>query len=234
MHKPNGQRSMSITGFLPKLNYLINITLLKTSNPRVSRTLSIPPGVTFYDLHYAIEAAFGWGQADGGPDENHFPTFKVVHGNPHEAANYALMTAALRLELEPDDPDDELRDVASTTFHHILDDFRYREKFITYDYDGIAQYPHVIQVLGKSPDATNTMNFCIGGQGYTTLNAWSVTSDDGLVFKGGPSSWELDLGEVRARVEKCEEDRLIQERTEWGERQKTRIMARLQDYGDAP
>ena len=56
----NTDNLYSMSTWASTANWLIQVTLLKTSNAIVSRTLSVPASVTFFDLHHAIEAAFGW------------------------------------------------------------------------------------------------------------------------------------------------------------------------------
>lgn len=47
---------MSTDGSSP--SFILQVILLKISNPVVSRLLSVPPNATFETLHEAIEAAF--------------------------------------------------------------------------------------------------------------------------------------------------------------------------------
>ena len=82
-------------------NWLIQVTLLKISNRVVSRTLSIPASVTFFDLHHATEAASGWDGDDTTADygDEPFPLVKVVKGNPFRAEAYDLMPALFSMQL---------------------------------------------------------------------------------------------------------------------------------------
>ncbi|KAK3173097.1 hypothetical protein OEA41_006426 [Lepraria neglecta] len=175
---------------------LIQVTLLKVSNPVVSRTLSIPASVTFFDLHHAIEAGFGWDGDDTTADygDKPFPLVKVVKGNPFRAEEYDLMPALFSTQLgdEVDGiPGVECDDLEYANVHRILNDFRVREHYLIYDYHicGVNRYPHVIQRLGRMPDDYGNRITCVAGQGYTTLKAWSkrdYSAGKRSVSKGGP------------------------------------------------
>lgn len=41
-------------------NYILRIELREVENPKVIRTLSVPPSTTFHKFHYALCLAFGW------------------------------------------------------------------------------------------------------------------------------------------------------------------------------
>ena len=76
--------------------------------------------------------------------------------------------------------------------HSILDDFRFGEHHLIYDYRicGINGYPNVIQRLGRMPDDSGNVITCVARQGYANLKAWSkrdYSARKRSVFKGGPS-----------------------------------------------
>ena len=174
--------------------------------------------VTFFDLHHAIEATFGWEGDDTTADygDEPFLLVKVVKGNPFRAEEYDLMPALFSVQLgrEADGiPGVECGDLEYANVHRILNDFSFREHYLICDYHifGINRYPHVIQRLGRMQDDSSNRLTCVAGQGYTTLKAWSkrdYSAGKRSVFKGGPSSWELDVEKVRARLDKVEEARL--------------------------
>ena len=66
-------------------------------------------------------------------------------------------------------------DLEYANVHRILNDFRFREHYLIYDYHicGINRDPHVIQRLGRMPDDSGNRITCVAGQSYMTLKAWS-------------------------------------------------------------
>ncbi len=74
----------------PRQNYLLSIHLEpnEITNPAVKRTLSCPATTTFYELHEAIQVAFGW-------STTHTFDFKTIDPNApreeDEDANESMM-----------------------------------------------------------------------------------------------------------------------------------------------
>ena len=119
------------------------------------------------------------------------------------------------LELLPaghgDDVDGEDTDYfpnqALVEARNVLNNFRFRDGFINYDYD--YHSIHVIQMLGRSADETDGSIEFLGGQGHTTQKTWGQ-GRTGLheVSYGGLSTWELDLDEFRFCFYKVESTRM--------------------------
>lgn len=192
-------------------NFLLQITLLKTSNPVVSRLLSVPADITFWELHEAIEACFGWTGNFIAEEESDFPKFMVVKEVTFEAERVENLDVLLDLVCEGDDSDvngDGFPSMKCVRLHEVLDNFRFRENLINYAYD--ESFFHVIQVLGRSVGNPSDRIVCLGGQGFTTQKLWERgrTARHEAVH-GGPSSWDLDLDEVHARVQEVENRRLF-------------------------
>ena len=171
-------------------HFLLQITLLKTSNPVVSRLLSVPATITFWELHEAIEACFGWTGNFIAEEESDFPTFMVIKGNAFEAERVEHLDVLLGLVTEGDDSDvngDGFPSMKRVRLHEVLDNFRFRENLINYAYD--ESFFHVIQVLGRSVGKPSDRIVCLGRQGFTTQKWW----DRGRTARhktvhGGPSS----------------------------------------------
>lgn len=191
---------MSINGSSPP--FLLQVTLLKTSNPVVSRLLSVPPNATFEMLHKAIEAAFDWSEDETSHGAS-FPLFSIVQGNPFEFKSPKGMKVIVHIANDGDyvfEDGDEIWDPCLTKMDQVFDDLRFREKFVIYDY--YCGFFHVVQLLGRSGYSTKGKVLCIGGQGYTTQKTWDQgRTADHADASGGLSSWELSLGKIRARVE---------------------------------
>ena len=194
-------------------HFLLQITLLKTSNPVVSRLLSVPATITFWELHEAIEARFGWTGNFIAKEESDFPTFIVVKGNAFEAERVEHLDVLLGPVTEGDDSDvngDGFPSMKRVRLHEVLDNFRFRENLINYAYD--ESFFHVIHVLGRSIEKPNDRIVCLVRQGFTTQKLW----DRGRTARhktvhGGSSSWDLDLDEINARVQEVEDRRLCLE-----------------------
>ena len=191
-------------------NFLLQITLLNSSSSVVTRLLSVPPTVTFLELSHAIEASFGW---DNTVDRSgDFPTFVVVNRNPFE--DKGKMLANRLLELVPDGHGGDVNREDDTYYptqalvevREVFQNFRFRDRLIEYDYDD--GFTHVIQMLGRSANHTDGSIECLGGQGHTTQGAWNRGRTGPYDFShGGPSTWELDLDDVRSRLRKVESKR---------------------------
>jgi len=78
------------------MNLDLKIELLGTENPKVSRTISIPPNITFHQLHLIIQEAFGWRDSHLYQfSENGFRSLINI-GSPHDeesALNAAKVSA---------------------------------------------------------------------------------------------------------------------------------------------
>ena len=126
----------------PASNFLLQVTLLKTTNPVVSRLLSVPVNINFWELHEATEANFGWNDNHITEITSAFPNFKVIEGNPFEAER--VNDLEILLDLLSDDGagkdvnTDKPGSIASmqlVRFDDVLDNCCCREKFINYAYD---------------------------------------------------------------------------------------------------
>lgn len=194
-------------------NFLLQITLLKTSSPVVTRLLSVQPTVTFLGLSHAIEASFGWSPENTIDQTGKFPTFVVVNRKPFEAKE-EILTDCL-LELVPDGHGGDVNGEDDTYYptqalvkvREIFQNFRFRDRLIEYDYD--VGFTHVIQMLGCSANHTDGSIECLGGQGRTTQRTWNQgRTGPHEISHGGPSTLDLDLDEVRSRLREVESKRL--------------------------
>lgn len=197
---------MSTSSLSPQ--FILQITLLKTSNPIVSRLLSVPHHATFETLHKAIEAAFDWNEEETSHGAS-FPLFSIVQGNPFELKSPKGMKVILHIANDGDyifEDEDEIWDPCLTKMDQVFDDLRFREKYVIYDY--YCGFFHVVQLIGRSDYSTKGRVLCIGGQGYTTQKTWDQgRTADHADARGGLSSWELNLGKVRTRVEQLDVNR---------------------------
>lgn len=202
---------MSTEAKLP--SYLLQVTLLKTRNPTVSRLLSVPASINFDMLHYAIQSVFGW--VPEHTLNGHWRpeyTFKVVKNNPFVNEYPERMEGLLLLqmngcegqELDLDTDAHETRDSKIVQLSEVFSDFGFREKSLIYDYD--QDFVHAIQVLGRSGFDSEDKVTCLGGQGFTTQKVWRQGREGpDFVNHGGPSSWDFDLKAAQDRLQKYQE-----------------------------
>lgn len=82
-------------------NWLIQVTLLKTSNPVITRTLSIPASITISNLHYVTETVFAWegDETTTNKMDDPGPLVKVVEENPFRAEEHSSMPALFTTQI---------------------------------------------------------------------------------------------------------------------------------------
>lgn len=175
--------------------YLLQVQLLKTSNPCVLRTLCVPGSSTFKSLHIAILAAFDW-------------SFEIGNAWFFSVLVYELLTTGLlpeniRVLLTIFSNESALNDSENelgisyecgevTKLSDIFEAFCYRDRPLAYfpENDG-AMFS--IHVLGKVAMDTMLGIDYIGGQGHTLYEDWDSQY-------GGRSSWKLNNDVVSEHV----------------------------------
>ncbi len=176
-------------------NYLIKITLYNTSDPTVSRLLSVPGETQFNEFHEAIAAAFGWDseQCTSWSFQNTRKSPLVASPIPGDFAIYYTLPHQ-GYDITPSRLDD----------HDRLNEWMSLEplrKFWLYDYN-ISKYHHAIEVMEIVADDGLSKIRCLGGQGSIKRKAWQFGNFNG--FKGvtaGKSSWEFDMASTHIKME---------------------------------
>jgi Plasmid pRiA4b ORF-3-like protein len=134
-----------------KRNYIIVIQIRHIETPRVNRMLCVPPSTTFYELHTAIQIAFGWAFShthnfqvenisaicigDADPPRSSGPRILLTIGDP-EFLGY----------VEPDMVANE----RTTKLSDVFEDERYSNKHIEYTYDFGDSWEHSILLFGRA------------------------------------------------------------------------------------
>lgn len=171
-------------------NFLLKITLIKTTNPTVTRLISVPTDLTFTELHLAIAAAFDWN------DTCTAWLFRIWSADPvqycdqlkHRGGIAIYCTApGFGFELQP----------SSLRTNAKVGQYLKKEgsgKFWTYDYD-VSRLHHAIEVVDTVNDDQGGIIACLGGQGQVVRKAWQYADLGGLegVTVGGKSTWDLDM-----------------------------------------
>lgn len=168
-------------------NYLIKITLHNTSDPTVSRLLSVPGEAQFSEFHEAIAAAFGWDcePCTSWSFQNTKKSPLVASPVPGDFAIY-YTSPGQGYDIIPS----SLNDYDKLNEWMGLEPFR---RFWLYDYN-ISRHHHAIEVMEiVAVDGLSKIRW-LGGQGSIKRKAWQFGNFNGQKgVTGGKSSWEFDM-----------------------------------------
>ena len=177
-------------------NYLILATLSGSTNPTITRLLSLPPSLTFDKLHRVLQISFGW-------TNSHMHDFNVSLIDDEAG----LMGPAPCLSICPDPsnlPDDlqeGSRAESEVALADVYEKPEWKDKAnIEYEYDHGDSWNHHLALLGRATPGTNAQFgapddvkiICLGGQGHPA-------AED----VGGTWGWE-DLKEAFKHPRKAE------------------------------
>ena len=172
--------------------YLVKVNLTGSSDPHISRTLALPPNLTFARLHNVIQIAFGWQDAHThrfsislSPSQK---TLTGYEGDPN------LRKQVLSLHGSHDPVGQIYRAISKPTpFVHehdsqwtLQDVFEKRKNLresvesdaemeISYDYGFMTKFTHQIVLLGEADEAqvsklvgSNDLHelICVDGEGH--------------------------------------------------------------------
>lgn len=179
-------------------DYLVLITLIGTSDPVVTRTLSVPISSTFEALHQCIAAAFGW-KVPGVFEEQTW-TFFVLKEDPLPTELPSIDRPLLRLYDGAcvDDRDDFRYTMVNV--YGIFHDLRYRGKAMVYSTTG-ANDLHLLKVIGRSSDPCTHQITCVGGQGRIPFVPWCTEIVD-EERRNDWNSWDPGFDRIKARLER--------------------------------
>ena len=151
-------------------NYLILATLSGSTNPTITRLLSLPPSLTFDKLHRVLQISFGW-------TDSHMHVFNVSLVDDEAG----FMGPVPRLSLYPDPshlPDDlrkESEAESEVTLADVYEKPEWKDKAqIEYEYDHGDGWSHHLALLGRATPGTNPQFgapadvkiICLDGQGH--------------------------------------------------------------------
>ena len=186
-------------------NYLIQAILSGSTNPTVSRLLSLPPSLTFDKLHQVLQIAFGWTNI-------HMHDFNVSLIEDDEAgfmrSRHCLFICTDPSDFPDDDIGNESKAEAEVTLADVYEKAEWKDKAeIEYQYDHGDGWIHRLALLGRATPGTNAQFgvpcgvkvLCLGGQGH-------AAAED----VGGMWGWE-DLKDAFKHPRKAES----RERIEW-------------------
>jgi len=204
--------STTLTKEAQHQNYNLHIAIQYIHNPRVARTLSVPPSVTFHQLHTAIQIAFGWAfHHHHNFEVKNFPAIWIDKNGkpppPRFDGPLVLLTIGdpeFLTYIEEMDDGGMIADERTTKLSDVFEDEKYKNKCLVYTYDFGDGWEHSILLLGRVDQAVSSdFIFCIGGEG-------APVAED----VGGPPGWE-HLKDVVKRSQRkgkldAEDKRLIQ------------------------
>lgn len=153
-----------------------------TSNPMITRLLSVPPSLTFGQLHQALQSAFGW-------TNSHMHSFRVEIDPPSESRELSFPKTVLTLQsarsLENFGFGREIVDESKWTLRNVIEKEEWKGKpvaskadlRITYKYDMGDGWEHQIQLLGRAekglhaaltglPEEKAQKVLCVSGEGH--------------------------------------------------------------------
>ncbi|KAM7208544.1 Protein MM3350-like domain containing protein [Naviculisporaceae sp. PSN 640] len=175
-------------------NYVLRVQLLPREivNPPVERTLSCPATATFYQLHQAMQIAFGWASSHlfdytaktdshklrvFDPDDEHadFPDYDMADFMAEDRARRGLPPA------RPTRTKEKRASAYYRLWKHFEDE-KYQDVTLMYEYDFGDGWEHHITVVDRAP-ATKKFT-CVSGTGH------GVAED-----VGGSKGWQ-DLKEA--------------------------------------
>ena len=197
-------------------NYLLKITLCKTTNPTVTRLLSIPADLHFSELHNAIAAAFGW---DTEPCR--FWIFRSWKEDPAKNCDSLKFRGSVVVYSTPSDGGSGLKPTSLKTGSRVSDKMKKDGpgRYWAYEYD-MSRLHHAIEVVDSIDDDQQRGKLaCLGGQGQIGRQAWQFADLAGAegVVVAGKSAWDLDMQALNKRLAIVQE--WVEKRRE-GEREK--------------
>ena len=145
-------------------NYLLKITLCKTTSPTVTRLLSVPSDFQFVDLHFAITAAFGW---DPSTDPCNFWIFRSWNEDPVKYCENLKHKGSLVIYAAAPHSGFDLKPGNLKATNKVSSRLKQEGsgKFWSYEYNS-SRIHHAVEVVDIIDDkAQNGKLGCLGGQG---------------------------------------------------------------------
>ena len=149
-----------------------------------------------------IAASFGW-DVPWGTDEAWW-TFFVTAGDPLVVQDPNKLTKLAEIiwftqQRNPKTTKWPVIPAWNTRAFQIFDNGNFRGKPLLYGLHR-PEIAHTVKNIGRSVDPPGDRVRCIGGQGHITASDWYASLATSAV-DGGPSSWALDLGMAKKRLE---------------------------------
>lgn len=151
-------------------NYLILATLSGSTNPTITRLLSVPPSLTFDKLHHVLQISFGW-------TNSHMHDFNVllVDDEPGFMGHRPFLSLCPDPSDLPDDLRAETKAESEVSLADVYEKPEWKDKAeIEYEYDHGDGWSHHLALLGRATPGTNAQFgapdsvkiICLDGQGH--------------------------------------------------------------------
>lgn len=151
-------------------NYLILARLSNSTNPTITRLLSLPPSLTFDKVHCALQISFGW-------TDSHMHNFHVllVDDEPGFRGHRPFLTLCPDPISLPDDLRAETKAESEVTLADVYEKPEWKDKAeVEYEYDPGDGWNHQLALLGRATPGTNAQFcapdsvkiICLDGQGH--------------------------------------------------------------------
>ncbi|KAK4208180.1 plasmid pRiA4b ORF-3-like protein-domain-containing protein, partial [Rhypophila decipiens] len=137
-------------------NYVLRVQLLpgEIVDPPVERTLSCPARATFYQLHQALQVAFGWASTHLFEFSTKGNSHQLSIGDPnHDADGFG-----------PIDRGTERKSSVRYKLCKYFEDEKFKDQILMYEYDFGDGWEHYITVVNRAP-ATDRF-VCVSGTGH--------------------------------------------------------------------
>ena len=168
-------------------NYLIQAYISSSSDPTVTRLLSVPPNLTFDRLHEVLQLAFGW-------TNSHLHRFVITDSRDDHWMPDRLLSLC-----GPEYKESEW------TLAHIYEKPEWKDRArIEYEYDMDDGWRHILALLGRATPGTNAQFrapddakvVCLSGQGHPVAEdcgGWMGWEDLKIAFKNPRRAGNRDL-----------------------------------------
>ena len=148
-------------------NYLIQAYISSSSDPTVTRLLSVPPDLTFDKLHGVLQVAFGW-------TNSHLHRFEITDIRDDSESSAPLLSLCPNPSLLINDLGPDLEE-SKWTLADIYENPEWAHRArIEYEYDMGDSWHHILALLGRATPGTHAQFgapddarvVCLGGQGH--------------------------------------------------------------------
>ncbi|KAG8930953.1 hypothetical protein FRC02_003431 [Tulasnella sp. 418] len=145
----------------PHPNFVIRATLHGTTNPTISRILSVPHDLDFGEFHQVLQVAFGWART-------HLYEFAVKTADcPHIGSGMLVpLEGTLYYILDDSDPDESGRRLRYSDEVRLFEILGNSELRLEYTYDMGDNHTHIIEVLRREPPIQKRGSACLEGEGH--------------------------------------------------------------------
>lgn len=151
-------------------NYLILVTLSGSSNPTITRLLSLPSSLTFDKLHGVLQISFGWTNSP-----MHEFNVLLVDDEPGFRGHHSFLALCPNPNGLPEDLRADNKAESEVTLADVCEKPEWKDRaVIDYEYDHGDSWNHHLTLPGRATPGTNAQFgapdhvkiLCLNGQGH--------------------------------------------------------------------